>query len=131
MGIPPEYEAFYNDPAFFLGKLCGNSLDYLIYVYIPIIIAMILILGIAFLTFIKLSSILQWDLGFTKKEKTSVAISSRSASGLINTSELKKRLEIELELLGEMVAAREERLEALKDVNDDGSFLEVENVDSE
>lgn len=43
------------------------------------------------------------------------------------TVDLEKRLEIELELLGEMVVARKERLEALKKtrLGDDASDLEV------
>ncbi|KAK4869158.1 hypothetical protein LT330_006158 [Penicillium expansum] len=50
-----------------------------------------------------------------------------TASGPGGTYDLEKRLEIELELLGEMVVARKERLAALRMTHseDDSSYLEV------
>ncbi|KAJ5472186.1 hypothetical protein N7530_006187 [Penicillium desertorum] len=56
---------------------------------------------------------------------TSPLVATKSGSG--GTVDLEKRLEIEIELLGEMVVARKERLETLGKTQlvDDASDLEV------
>lgn len=55
-------------------------------------------------------------------------VSPVRAGGALDTLDMKKRLEFELELLVEMAALRRERLDALEkaESKDDASFLEVE-----
>jgi flagellar biosynthesis component FlhA len=151
--IPFECEPFYMRPLLMVKELFGLWVHLAIHFLIPIAVGLAIIFVIAFLAFAILAALFGWDLGSDEdkgkrqKEKEEKENSEReqkvnqgkpdaeivssslpvTAGGSNGTVDLEKRLQIELELLGEMVIARKERLEALKkmQVGGDASGLEV------
>ncbi|KAJ5971353.1 uncharacterized protein N7479_001271 [Penicillium vulpinum] len=144
--FPFENESFYMRPLLIVESVFGTFFTILIYLVIPIVVALALIAACAFLFFAILAAVFgRKDIEVKEKKekereqeniekqgKTDTEISTSllaCTGGSDDTLDLQKRLEIELELLGEMVDARRERLAALnlrkKDLGDEGSDLEV------
>ncbi|KAJ6128037.1 hypothetical protein N7471_009254 [Penicillium samsonianum] len=172
--FPFECEPFYMRPLLMTKSIFGAFFTILIYFVIPIAVALVIILAIAFVLFAILAVLFGWGPSLDEikakrekeksereqkerdqeanqgdqkdnqgdqkgnqgdeKEKQAIPDAYRftaplpaTASGFGGTYDLTRRLEIELELLGEMVVARKERLAALKMTHsgDDSSYLEV------
>ena len=151
--IPFESEPFYMRPLLMIKVFFQIMVHLVIHLFIPIAVGLVIIFVIAFLAFAILAALFGWNLGSdeykAKREKEKIERERKKrdqkanrgnpdteqftsslpvTAGISGSSvELEKRLEIELELLGEMVVARKERLEALKktQLGDDVSDLEV------
>ncbi|KAJ5817212.1 hypothetical protein N7447_009445 [Penicillium robsamsonii] len=147
MSFPFESEPFYMRPLLIIKSLLGGFYTSMVYLIIPIAVAMVIIFAVFFFGFGILAAAFGWNLNSDQikakrekeKEREPKEIQGKSGVELSNspvpdftsdsrdTVDLEKRLEIEIELLGEMVVARRERLAALrKKMNsEDGSDLEV------
>ncbi|CAI7590589.1 unnamed protein product [Penicillium glandicola] len=145
MPFPFECEPFYMRPFLLVGSIIGGFFTILVYLVIPVVVAIAILFGI----FCVIYAIFGWELSSDtiKAEREKSKDKARKErdqkenegklDGRLSTSPLRlgdninleKRLEIELELLGEMIVARKERLAALKktpaDFGDDTLDLEV------
>jgi uncharacterized membrane protein len=154
MGFPFKCEPFYKRPFLTFWLVTGGFFKFLFYIVIPIALALFIIFVFVSVIVMILSTTFDWpyDSEQTERRRKEEKTEEETKQGKLNetvdkigedadklaapvragaaldTSDLKKRLEIELEILVEMVALRKERLEALEDVDvkDNASLLDLE-----
>ncbi|KAJ5153794.1 uncharacterized protein N7500_009233 [Penicillium coprophilum] len=135
MPFPFEYEPFYMRPLLIVESILRAFYTSMVYFIIPIAVAIAIIFVIVFFSFGILAAAFGWNTGSEemkarrekakkerehkqKEERSGVELSTSplpvSSKELGDMGDLEKRLEIEIELLGEMVVSRKERLAALK-----------------
>ncbi|KAJ5520893.1 hypothetical protein N7463_001346 [Penicillium fimorum] len=147
MSFPFYCEPFYMRPLLTAKSALSGFYKGIVYLVIPIVGAVAIFFVIYVFIYFVLALTFGWDTRSDKvKEKTekenkeyeykdiqgksgvgvSVSTIPNSTSDSCDTVDPKKRLEIEIEILGELLIARRERLVALKKMDsDDGLDLEV------